>query len=143
MALVMEQEKAADPPDVGLLGPIAVMTGADRLAHLIEQRESDRRRERALRLMGRLPMGGGVCRPKRRINLDRLSGEECQHMVERFVGVGKRPAFLTLMPAATKNGFDFRHALSGVREEHNESSCLTWFDLNLVCRRLHRSSSLA
>ncbi len=37
MALVVKEDVAADPADVGLLGAQAVVAGADRLAHAVEQ----------------------------------------------------------------------------------------------------------
>jgi hypothetical protein len=77
------------------------------------------------------------------MHFDRLPGKKRQQMAERFLGVGDGPIALARMPPVTKNGFDFRHALSGVWEEHNEPSRPTWLDLYLVCRRLHRSISLA
>ncbi|MBI2187338.1 MAG: hypothetical protein HYU37_09520 [Acidobacteria bacterium] len=37
MCLAMEEDVAADPVDVGLFGPPAVMAGTNRLAHAVEQ----------------------------------------------------------------------------------------------------------
>ncbi len=106
------------------------MPGADGLADLVDELDSGRHRLIACRLMGRLLIGGGICRTERRVYLDRLSRKEGQQMGERRIGVGNRPILLPLMPAAASDGLDLHHEIAGIRQAHDQTARLARLDLN-------------
>lgn len=53
-----------------------------------------------------------------------------QQVGESSIGVGNRPILLLLVLAATDDGLDLRHALGGIRKEHDEPSRFPRLDLD-------------
>ena len=76
---MMKQDEAADPSDVGLLGPIAVVSGLNGLAHLIKQLGGRGHRWTDFLWWPWLSMVGGPYRTERRVELDWLAGTKLEY----------------------------------------------------------------
>jgi len=123
MSLLMEDDEPLHPADICFLSSIAIVPCMHGLACLVKKLG-----------VRWLPMVWGPHGTKRRVHLDRLSGKEGQQLGDGVIGVGNRPILLLVMPAATDDGLDLRHALGGIGNEHDEPSRLPWPDLNRARR---------
>lgn len=85
MTVVTGSDESPDPPNMRILGSMTKMPGTNGLAYLVEERGDVGRRLRTLRFMWWLSMVGHSHWTKRRIDLNRLPGNECQRALQHAV----------------------------------------------------------
>lgn len=142
-ACAMETHEPLDPVAVRLCSVVTEMSDTSGSAHLLQERMVSWACVTAHCCILDISLAIEFHWTKRGLHCDPLSGKEGQQVDEGSIGVRNRPIPFLMMPSATDNGLDLRHALGGIREAHDEPSRLPWLDLNRARRHLYPLGQLA